>query len=99
MTDGKKLCKTADTKDAINFQSSNINLYGIPEKIKSNKGELPFPKSIGNFAKTEILNMNIAHPEYRAHAGNGAVERAIQTLKNLIIANIEDGLSLTESVN
>ena len=37
------------------------------------------------------------HP--RVHTGNGVVERAIQTLKNLIIANLEDGKSLTESVN
>ena len=27
----------------------------------------------------------------RVHTGNGAVERAIQTLKNLIITNLEDG--------
>ena len=33
------------------------------------------------------------------HTGNGVVERAIQTIKNLIIANMEDGLCLTESVN
>ena len=33
------------------------------------------------------------------HTGNGAVERAIQTLKNLIIANLEDGMGITESVN
>ena len=33
------------------------------------------------------------------HTGNGVVERAIQTIENLIIANMEDGLCLTESVN
>ena len=33
------------------------------------------------------------------HTGNGTVEKAIQTLKNLIIANMEDNISLTESVN
>ena len=33
------------------------------------------------------------------HTGNGAVERSIQTLKNLIIANLEDGKYLTESIN
>ena len=33
------------------------------------------------------------------HTGNGTVERAIQTMKNLIIANMEDGNNLTESVN
>ena len=33
------------------------------------------------------------------HTGNGTVERAIQTLKTLLLANMEDGNNLTESVN
>ena len=33
------------------------------------------------------------------HTGNGTVESAIQTMKNLILANMEDGNNLTESVN
>ena len=33
------------------------------------------------------------------HTGNGVVERSLQTLKNLIIANLEDGKNLTESIN
>ena len=33
------------------------------------------------------------------HTGNGTVERAIQTMKNVILANMEDGNNLTESVN
>ena len=33
------------------------------------------------------------------HTGNGAVERAIQRMKKLILANMEDGNNLTESVN
>ena len=32
------------------------------------------------------------------HTGTGAVERAIQTSKNLIIANLEDNICLTECV-
>ena len=30
------------------------------------------------------------------HTGNGAQERAIQTLKKLMIANLENGVGLTE---
>ena len=33
------------------------------------------------------------------HTGNVTVERAIQAMKNLVLANMEDGKSLTESVN
>ena len=33
------------------------------------------------------------------HTGNRTVERAVQTMKNLILANMEDGNNLTESIN
>ena len=33
------------------------------------------------------------------HTATGLVERTIQTLKNLLLANLEDGISLTESLN
>ena len=49
-----KTCKNAETKEVINFLKNNFNLYGIPEKIKSNKGGPLSQKSIENFAKVEI---------------------------------------------
>ena len=47
----------------------------------------------------EHRNKEIEHCTPQMHIGNGVVERAIQTIKNLIVANMEDGLCLTESVN
>ena len=44
-------------------------------------------------------NIEIEYSPPRLHTGTGAVERAIQTLKNLIIANLEDKIDLTASVN
>ena len=35
----------------------------------------------------------------RIHTGTEAVERAIQTMKNLTVTNLEDSLCLTEYVN
>ena len=49
-----KTCKTAETKEVITFLTNNFNLYGIPEKIKSDKGGPLSQKSIENFAKAEI---------------------------------------------
>ena len=43
--------------------------------------------------------MEIEYCTPRMHTGNGAVHKVIQTLKNLQIANLEDGIGLTESVN
>ena len=40
-----KICKTSDTKEVISFLSNQFNLYGVPEKIKSDKS--------GTFISTE----------------------------------------------
>ena len=37
-----KICKTSETKEVINFLSNHFNLYGIPEKIKSDGGGRSF---------------------------------------------------------
>ena len=92
-----KICKSAETKEVIIFLSSNFNLYGIPEKIKSDKGGAFVSKEYREFCKNRNIEIEYCTP--RIHTGNGTVERAIQTLKNLNIANMEDNTSLTESVN
>ena len=33
-----KICETTETEKVINFLTNNFNLYGIPEKIKSDRG-------------------------------------------------------------
>ena len=92
-----KICKTAETKEVLNFLSNNFNLYGIPEKIKSDKGGAFISKEYKEFCKNRNIEIKYCTP--RLHTGNGVVERAIQTLKNLMLANIEEGTDLTESVN
>ena len=92
-----KICKTSETQEVINFLSSNFNMYGIPENIRSDKGGAFISKEYRQFCKSRNIQIEYCTP--RMHTGNGVVERAIQTIKNLIIANMEDGLCLTESVN
>ena len=92
-----KICKTAETKEVINFLKQNFNLYGIPEKIKSDKGGAFISKDHIEFCKSKNIEIEYCTP--RIHTGTGAVERAIQTMKNLILANLEDNLCLTEYVN
>ena len=92
-----KICKTTETKEVINFLTQNISLYGIPEKIKSDKGGAFISKEYIAFCKSKNIEIEYCTP--RLHTGTGAVERAIQTIKNLILANLEDNLCLTECVN
>ena len=52
---------------------------------------------MGAFISSEYKNFQYC-PQ-RMHTGNGTVERAVQTLKKMILANMEDGNNLTESIN
>ena len=92
-----KICKTSETKEVINFLKQNFNLYGIPEKIKSDKCGAFISKDYIEFCKSKNIEIEYCTP--RIHTGTGAVERAIKTMKNLIVANLEDNLCLTECVN
>ena len=94
-----KICKTTETKEVINFLTQNFNLYGIPEKISFSNcyGGAFISKEYIEFCKSKNIEIEYCTP--RLHTGTGAVERAIQTKKNLILANLEDNLCLTECVN
>ena len=92
-----KVCKTSVAKEVINFLTSNFNLHGIPEKIKSDRGGAFISKEYKQFFKDRNIEIEYCTP--RKHTGNGAVERSIQTLKNLIITNSEDGKNLNECIN
>ena len=89
-----KICKSSETKEVLTFLKQNFNLYGIPEKIKTDKGGAFIAKEYRDFCKSKNIEIEYSRP--RLHTGTGVVERAIQTLKNLIIVNIEDDLCLTE---
>ena len=89
----EKVCKTAETKEV----TSNFNLYGIPKKIKSDKGGAFISDEYQEFCKNRSIKIEYCKP--RIHTGYGVVERAIQTLRNLVITNMEDGQSFPESVN
>ena len=86
------MCKTAETKEVINFLKQNFNLNEIPEKIKSDKSGEFISKDYIEFCKSKNIEIEYCTP--KIHTGTGAVERAIQTMKNLILANLEDNLCL-----
>ena len=73
-----KIRKTAEIREVINFLSSNFNLYGIPEKFKSDKGGASVFKEYWKPCKNRNIEIEYCTP--RVHTGNGAVERAIQIL-------------------
>ena len=85
-----EISKTSETKEVINLVTSTFNLYVIPTKSCLIKGGRLYQKKIKNF-----VNIEIEYCSHRMH--HKAVERAIQTMKTLIIGNIVDGERSTEN--
>ena len=75
-----KICKSWETKEVLTFLKQNFNLYGIPEKNKTDKGGAFIAKEYRDFCKSKNIEIEYSTP--RLHTGTGVVERAIQTLKN-----------------
>ena len=57
-----KICKSAETKEVINFLSSNFNLYGIPEKIESDKGGAFVSNEYQEFCKNRNIEIEYCTP-------------------------------------
>ena len=54
-------------------------------------------KDYAEFCKKKINE--IEYTPWRQHTGTGAVERAKQTPEHLIVANLENKIDFTESIN
>ena len=72
-------------------------VYGVPKQIKSDKGGVFISKENKEFCKSQ--NIDRVYGTGNLHTVTGLVERTIQSLKNLILANLEDDQNLRESVN
>ena len=59
----------------------NFNLYGLPEKINTDKGGAYVSKEYKECCKSKKIEIEYSTP--RLHTGTGAVERAIQTLRGV----------------
>ena len=92
-----KMCKNTNHETVISFLNEYINVYGVPKQIKSDKGGDFISKEYIEFCKTQIINH--IYGTANLHTGTGLVERTIQSLKNLALANLEDDQNLRESVN
>ena len=92
-----KISNTFERKEVINFLTHNLNLYEIPKITKSDTGGAFVSKEDIEFCNWKIIGIEYCTPII--HTCTEAVTRAIQNIKNLIVANSEDNICLTESVN
>ena len=51
-----KICESAEAKEVLNFLIQTFNLFGLSEKIKTDKAERLFRKNKKNFVSRKIEN-------------------------------------------
>ena len=91
------ICSNTETKTVIKFLERHFNLHGIPKRIRTDNDTAFTSKEFKNFCKEYNIERITGLPYI--HTATGLVERTIQSLKNLILANLEDEIGLTESLN
>ena len=94
---GAKICKNTNHEIVILLLNEFINVYGVQKRTKSDKDGAFIAKEYKKFCRSQ--NIDRAHGTANLHTGTGLVERTIQSLKNLVLANLEDDQSLRERVN
>ena len=74
-----------------------INVYGVPKQIKSDKGGAFISKENKDFCESQKIDR--VYGTANLHIGSGLIERTIQSLTNLKLANSDYDQNLRESVN
>ena len=93
---GSQKCKNTNHETVIAFLNEFTNVYGVRKRIKLDRGGAFVSKQYKEFCKSQ--NIVSEYGSANLHTGTGLVERTIQSMKNLTLANVEDGTNLRESV-
>ena len=88
--------ETAETKEDIIFLTNQFQLIRNHRQSKIRQKVAFVSSEYKKFCESRNIKIQYCPP--RMHTGNGTVERAIQTIKNLLLAKMENGNNLTESV-
>ena len=92
-----KVCKKTNHETVIPFLNEYINVYGVPKRIKSGKGGAFISKEYKEFCREQNIDRTCGTANL--HTGTRLFEQPIQSLKNLVLANLEDERNLRGSVN
>ena len=92
-----KSCKNTNHESVISFLKEYTNIYGVPKSIKTDKGSAFISKEFSKYCNEN--NITRKYGTANLHTGTGLAERTIQSLKNLLKANLEDGTNLRNSLD
>ena len=92
-----KICSNTETKTVTKFLENYFNLYGIPKTIRTDNDTAFTSREFKTFCEKYKIRIITGLPYM--HTATGLVERNIQTLEGLLLANLQDGNGLEESLN
>ena len=92
-----KICKNTNHDSAITFLQENTNIYGVPISIKTDRGSAFISKEFSNNCNEYKIIRK--YGTANLHTSTGLAERTIHSLKNLLKANLEDGINLRNSLD
>ena len=92
-----KICKNTNHESVITFLKEYTNIYGVLKSIKTDKGSAFISKEFSKYCNEN--NLTRKYGTANLHIGTGLAERTIQSLKNLIKANLEDGTNLRNNLD
>ena len=96
MADGENL-QISGNQGSFEFPETKLQFIRTTGKNENGQRRIIYFKRIQRILQFENIEIEYSTP--RIHTGTEAVERAIQTLKTLIITNLEENIGLTECVN
>ena len=92
-----KICKKTNHESVITFLKEYTNIYGVPKSINTDKGSAFISKEFSKYCNEN--NITRKYGTANLHTGTGLAERTIQSMKNLLKANLEDGTNLRNSLD
>ena len=91
-----KTCSRTDTKTVLQILKELYTEKGTPKSIRTDNATCFKSDEFKSYCKQEYIHRIRSTPNLRT--GTGLVERTIRTIKDLIRANLQDGLSFSHSL-
>ena len=87
-----KICKNTNHESVITYLKEYTDIFGVPKSFKTDNGSAFISKEFTKYCNEN--NITRKYGTVNLNTATGLAERTIQSLKNLLKANLEDGTNL-----
>ena len=91
------LTKSPNGTTVVKFLEQYVRLNGVPKVIRTDQGTAFTGRTFRDYCKTKFIKLIYGTPYL--HTATGLVERGVRTLKDYMMANLNDGHTFNESLD